>query len=303
MGARMLKISPKTTDPDVNYNRQLKIFYNRIIEEGFYQNKLGQLTTREGIINIHSLIHNQIFSPKYVDMIRYAWHGTDPDFNVTELSKFPPAMVNKNQFEFDPAEKCHAMGCNQHAFVRCSHCGKLLCLQHFIERLCFHNSHIKPRSIGTCPANLRHKRDVNVDCPSHDSECQMGPAEGEIAAEPPSINSATERNEGFLSSLHELNKLGATSLIGLGITTWIENNKQQAAPIESTITTIASGATVVPSPEDFGSQVDSTSTRRPRQSTVRPSPSDQSTKPKPPRGRVSRPFRPLSRLPSLGRGS
>lgn len=143
MGVTLMRIPKQTTDRlqplDVNFNRQLKIFYNRIVEEAFYQDILPNVTTREGIINIHSLLHNQISSPKYRDMILYAWRNTDPAFNRTELSNFPPKMVNAIQFDFDGASECEIQGCNQHAFVRCSHCDKLMCLQHFLNRTCIHN--------------------------------------------------------------------------------------------------------------------------------------------------------------------
>lgn len=50
MGARLMRISPQTTDRlqplDVNFNRQLKIFYNWIIEEAFYQDVLKEVITR-----------------------------------------------------------------------------------------------------------------------------------------------------------------------------------------------------------------------------------------------------------------
>lgn len=138
----MLRIPPQIADKlqplDVNFNHQLKLFYNRIMEEAFYQDILPNITSREGIINIQSLLHNQFSSPKYKDMIKCAWRNTDPAFNVTELGNFPPKMVNSIQFDFDAASKCQTDSCDRHAFVECAHCGRLHCLRHFLERSCLH---------------------------------------------------------------------------------------------------------------------------------------------------------------------
>lgn len=162
MGVQILRIPPKTTDRlqplDVNYNRQLKIFYNRIIEEAFYQDMMSNVTSREGILNIQSLIHNQFTSPLYNDMIRFAWRNTDASFNRSELSNYPPRMVNSIQFDFDDTAKCSANGCEKHAFVRCAHCGKLYCLNHFLERSCVHtvqesSPRRRPRDAEICPSN------------------------------------------------------------------------------------------------------------------------------------------------------
>lgn len=150
IGVKMMRIPKSTTDVlqplDVNYNRQMKIFYNRIIEEAFYQNITGQVTSREGILNVHSLMHNQFSSAQYRDMIKYAWRNTDPSFDVKELTNYPPKMVNDIQFNIDDANTCQVEGCEEHAFLKCSHCGKHLCLKHFLQRECFHTFQNRSRA-------------------------------------------------------------------------------------------------------------------------------------------------------------
>lgn len=58
----------------------------------------------------------------------------------------PPSRgVLANQFSFretrcqnkDPLTHAY---CSRPAFIKCSHCGKFLCLKHFIERVCFHET-------------------------------------------------------------------------------------------------------------------------------------------------------------------
>lgn len=115
MGVKLLKIPPSTTDRlqplDVNFNRQPKIFYNRVIEEAFYED-ISFVTSREGILKLHSLLHNQFSSAKYRDMILYAWRHTDSKFDAKrEMSKVPPHMANQIQFNFDGDATCERDGC------------------------------------------------------------------------------------------------------------------------------------------------------------------------------------------------
>lgn len=146
-GAETLAIPELTTDYlqplDVNFNRQLKKFSNRITEEAFYNDILANVTSRAGILNVQSLMHNQLSSHAYRDMILYAWRHTDPEFNITELTNVPPKMVSDINFDFDGAAKCESPRCGEHAFIKCSHCGRLLCLKHFLERTCFHQPRVE----------------------------------------------------------------------------------------------------------------------------------------------------------------
>ena len=73
---------------------------------------------------------------------RYAWRHVDPDFSQHELTvSGRPQMTQNLQFSFHPGTRCEHGNCTDHAFVQCAHCGKLLCLHHFLERVCFHEVH------------------------------------------------------------------------------------------------------------------------------------------------------------------
>lgn len=94
---------------------------------------------RYGIINMQSLIWNQFLSPEYRPMLRYAWRNTDPGYTNSELqSRAPPPLVQDIQFNFNQSSLCEH-NCTNYAFIRCSHCGKLMCLDHFLNRTCFHD--------------------------------------------------------------------------------------------------------------------------------------------------------------------
>lgn len=146
---KLLQIPPATTAElqplDVNFNRQYKKFVKAITRRAISDGLLDQVTNRAGIMNIHSLIWNQFSSVQYQDLIRHAWHNTDPDYSVSELATRPPGRnVDAVQFRsFNGADKCeHHTNCSNHAFIKCAHCGKLLCLKHFLERTCFHDDPI-----------------------------------------------------------------------------------------------------------------------------------------------------------------
>lgn len=101
------------------------------------QNRANEVTTREGAINLLSLIYNQLQSSAYYDLWRYAWHDTDPSYSNDELTLDPPANVNSIQFGFDPSEPCSIDNCTENTVVRSSHDGRHFCLTHFLQRHSF----------------------------------------------------------------------------------------------------------------------------------------------------------------------
>lgn len=139
-----MRIPKHTTDQvqplDVTFNRQYKILANRINDRANMENQADRIQSRDGIINFQSLMWNQLSSPAYRDMIRYAWHSTDPEFVNEELDIWRPPMVNQIQFHLNRTTRCEVTNCTEHAFIRCSYCGKYLRFVHFLDRVCFHDS-------------------------------------------------------------------------------------------------------------------------------------------------------------------
>ena len=101
---------------------------------------IRDVTSRHGIINIPSLMRDQFGVPAYADIIIWAWHKTDRKFDKTQITSRPLRKVDDINFGFKSDAKCAVEGCDKYAFIRCAHCGRHLCLKHFLDRQCFHRS-------------------------------------------------------------------------------------------------------------------------------------------------------------------
>lgn len=70
---RLLQIPRHTTGDiqplDVGYFRQHKKFLKRVTEEAIYQDRIANVTSRDGIINVQGLIYNQLSASAYRDML------------------------------------------------------------------------------------------------------------------------------------------------------------------------------------------------------------------------------------------
>lgn len=130
---------------DVGFNRQYKIFVTRIVNQAHLDNMIKDVTSRDGIINMHSIIWNQFSASGYREMLAWCWHKTDPNFEPNEVSGGSPLMVRANQFAFTETA-CSVESCQHEPFIRCAICGKVLCLRHFLERLCFHDTQVEKSS-------------------------------------------------------------------------------------------------------------------------------------------------------------
>lgn len=139
-----LVIPPHTTGTlqplDVGFFRQLKIFIRRITEEALVLGRVADVSSREGAINLLSLIHNQFQSPAYHDLWRYAWRHTDPFWSQDELSMTRPPNVNSIQFGSGLSTQCEIDNCTHDAVIQCSYDGVSMCLDHFLNRSHFHDN-------------------------------------------------------------------------------------------------------------------------------------------------------------------
>lgn len=142
-GVQFLQIPAGTTDQlqpcDMEIFRQWKYFLRRLTMQGHYDGLLNELTSRIGVINVQSLIFNQFSALSYRDLIKFSWRHADRSFSTSELSSGEePIRTSKLQFSFQPGSSCEHEECEAYAFMQCSHCSRLLCAKHFLERVCFH---------------------------------------------------------------------------------------------------------------------------------------------------------------------
>ncbi len=131
----ILKIPPKTTSLiqplDVYFFRQWKIMARKFFERVLLDNIDLDLKQRNNTIKLHSLIHNQLSSPRFQPMIKYAW------FKAGYLAQDPGRFdnVSKVCFKFiDSVCFEDNSQCSEGVFIVCSWCKRSFCFTHyFIE--------------------------------------------------------------------------------------------------------------------------------------------------------------------------
>ncbi|XP_046740448.1 uncharacterized protein LOC124407901 [Diprion similis] len=137
----VLKIIPKGTTGqiqplDVFGFRIWKNFVRHFSDIVILSGSDINLHLRNNIIKLQSLVHNQLSSPRYINMLKYAWYKSG------YIEKTPPEFINPVTFGFgDNSEpRCHI--CGDLAVITCSWCKKPLCLKHFFEEYHYCNEYI-----------------------------------------------------------------------------------------------------------------------------------------------------------------
>ena len=131
---------PKNTTCDIQpldryFNRQMKILIKRIYHHVAIEQIDINLWERNNIIKLTSLVHNQLSSRVFHDMIQYSWYCS----GYTNVN--PSPFQNVLQVCFPQAtsiEQCQHNSCDETAFINCSICSKRLCFEHFFVQYHFH---------------------------------------------------------------------------------------------------------------------------------------------------------------------
>ncbi len=138
----ILKIPPKTTSLiqplDVYFFRQWKLFARKIYERVSLDRLEINLKDRNNIIKMHSLIHNQLSSPRFYTMIKYSW------FKSGYFTENPGKFKNVIETCFKFTEQvCYqdCSQCSEGVFIICSWCSLPLCFTHFYEKYHYCSNH------------------------------------------------------------------------------------------------------------------------------------------------------------------
>jgi len=111
---------------DVYGFRQVKIFVRKITSV-IVLDELGlDITTRSNIIQMHSLIFNQLACSIFQNMWLYAWWKS----GYSEVR--PESFLNVSEALFElTMNGCQDENCDEPSFIRCAYCRNTLCFNHF----------------------------------------------------------------------------------------------------------------------------------------------------------------------------
>jgi hypothetical protein len=118
---------------DTYFFRQWKELAKRIYHRVAIDELDVDLRSRDSIIRLQSLVHNQLISTIFIPMISYAWSVCG------YIPKQYPTFSNVIEvcFSFETS-RCSYSNCDESAFICCSHCRKTLCFTHFFIMYHFH---------------------------------------------------------------------------------------------------------------------------------------------------------------------
>jgi hypothetical protein len=127
---KQMQIPPKTTGDiqplDRYFFRQWKYLKQKIYDRVAIDQMDIDICSRNCILKMHSLIHNQFAAQRFSPLIKYAWYSSG------YMSKDPGHFdsVHDVCFSFDE-DICSRPACNDFSFICCSHCRHILCFNHF----------------------------------------------------------------------------------------------------------------------------------------------------------------------------
>ena len=109
---------------DVFFFRPWKEFVRKVKDAALAHTEFIPMYTRDNRLKLQSVVHHQFSSPKFTDLIRYAWYK--PGY----LKEKPQKFVTPVKYSFSSSiENC--MECDSCHFMRCAWCEEFVCFHHF----------------------------------------------------------------------------------------------------------------------------------------------------------------------------
>ena len=115
------KCSTLSEPCDVYFYKQMKNIIKKLQNASTLLKEKREINSRKDALKIHSIVHHQLSSPIFQNMIKYAWYAlkllpeTIAFINIIETC-FPLTLTRKN------------CDCNEVAFIQCARCRKILCV-------------------------------------------------------------------------------------------------------------------------------------------------------------------------------
>lgn len=120
------KCTPLVQPCDVYFYRQVKNFIKRIQNSSYLIEREREITSREDCIKMHSILHHQLTSPIFREMLCYAWFAA-------KLCDDRSTFMNVNQACFCIDTLKNPCACGNAAFVTCARCRHNLCFACFYD--------------------------------------------------------------------------------------------------------------------------------------------------------------------------
>jgi len=117
---------------DVSWNFYFKEMQRKLTEKIIIEDIDFKVSDRNNTIKLVSFVFHQMGSPRYENLVKYAWYKSG---YTTER---PGYFANPSSFALSCTYRiCESTNCKNSSFLRCSWCAKHLCFHHLFLA-CFH---------------------------------------------------------------------------------------------------------------------------------------------------------------------
>lgn len=120
------KCTPLVQPCDVYFYRQVKNLIKRLQNCSTLMEQKRKINSREDCIKIHSIVHHQLSSSIFSNMIKYAWYAA-------KLSNKRTIFMNVNEVCFTPELLKIPCSCKKAAFICCACCRNSFCFSCFYD--------------------------------------------------------------------------------------------------------------------------------------------------------------------------